>query len=667
MSADDVRRESEHATPEPAAGGRLAPLTPDARPTGGISRWQMVGGMLLLTFAAYLPALKGEFVISDDYVVSSNAHLTAPDGLRRIWFSTESEQYQPLVYTSYWLERRIWGLTPAGYHLVNIVLHAANALLLWFLLGRIGVRGAAVAAVLFAIHPVNVESVAWIYERKNVLSGLFYFLTFAALFRFEEHRRWHWYAVALLLFAAALLSKASTVVLPAVLLLYWWWSRTGWRWRNVAASIPFFVLAGLMAGLTIWYEHQQTGATGTEYAAGFAERFARAGWIVAFYLGKFFVPYHLMFFYPRWSVDPSAVLSYLPHAVLAVILILLIVKRRTWGRPVLFGLGTYLIALFPVLGFFDIFYQRFSFVADHFQYLAVAGLIPLCVHGVFCGLDRLGRAGTDPVTGKARLGARELAVLVVAICWFLTWQQAKVYANTQTLCEHTLKCDDDSWVAHQKLAEYLYLRGRAKGDPEQLQDALHHFEQALVGLREEQKLRPRQTLIREEGIVLQGLGLTLNSLGRPEEAEDYLRQAVAAVPDVPRIRIALASVLEQLHRPDEALAEYEEAERRSPDDRLARISCGQALVRNGQIEEGLQLLQKEVELHPNEAYDHVALGSALCYAGRWDEGIQHLEKAVQLNPADRRLPAFLEAAQRQRLSGIPAAPGAEPRQPPLER
>ncbi len=608
------------------------------------SRLRLAGGLAVLVLAAYMPALRGGFVISDDSVLARNPRLTAPDGLWRIWFSTESEQYQPLVQTSYWLEHRIWGLRPWGYHLVNVMLHVANALLVWSLLRKIGVKGAAVAAALFALHPVNVESVAWIYERKNVLSGLFYFLTFAALFRFDEDHGWRWYGIALLLFVAALLSKASTVVLPAVLLLYWWWGRTSWRWRKLAASIPFFVLAGSMAALTVWYEKQHTGAIGVEYSAGFAERFARAGGFVAFYLGKFFVPHNLMFFYPRWSVDPSAVCSYLPHVVMVVALIVLVSQRRTWGRPVLFGLGSYLIALFPVLGFFDIYYHRFSFVADHFQYLALVGLIALCVHGVACGLERWGSIGVGPVTNKARLGGHLLGIVAIGACWLLSWQQARIYQNTQTLCEDILRRAPDSWVANYKLGEYCVRTSGGRQEP--THRALDHFERAL-------RLNP------DHGPTLAAVGAVLGTLGRNDEALPYLRRAVAADPENPVFHINVGAILERRSDFPGAIAEYEEAVRCGPHLSTARVRLGQALIRAGRREEGIQRLREAADLSPNLGRNQLAVGSALCGAGCFDEGIPYLREAVRLNPNNRRAAAALQAAERQRRfqgDGSPATP-----------
>lgn len=431
------------------------------------------------------------------------------------------------------------------------MLHAANALLVWLLLSKIVVRGAALAALLFAVHPVNVESVAWIYERKNVLSGLFFLLTFLALFRFDEKRSWRWYAVAVVLFAAALLAKASTVVLPAVLLLYWWWRCALWNRRNVAAAIPLLILAAVMSAVTIWYEPQYAAATGVEHLAGLWERFARAGWIITFYAGKSLVPYNLMFFYPRWSVDPSALVSYLPHAVIAVVLMVLFVRRGTWGRAMLFGVGSYLIALFPVLGFFDIFYHQHSFVADHFQYLALIAMIALCVHVASFGLDRIRLPGIRTAAGRTSYGRLTIAVLVVAACWVLTWQRVHVFHNTRTLCEDTIRRNPDCWIAHAKLGSFI-LRGKITSR-EQLELALHHFEEAL-------KLNPT------DAKIFHNMGLALQMLGRPVKGLDCFRKAVAVEPDSPYHQAWLGKALLQSGRFDEGIRHLQEAVRLSPED-----------------------------------------------------------------------------------------------------
>ncbi len=544
MCEGDPQAQQEHSTPELDSNGS------SPRPLGS-TLWT-IGAIVLLVFAGYLPALNADFAITDDRAVVRNPRLTAPDGLRRIWFSTESEQYQPLTYTSFWLERRVWGLRAEGYHLVNIVLHAANAVLVWLLLSKIGVRGAALAALLFALHPVNVESVAWIYERKNVLSGLFVLLTFLALFRFDEKRRWRWYGIALALFAAALLTKASTVVAPAVLLLYWWWRRTLWNRTNIAAAIPLLVLAAIMSVVTIWYEPQYVAATGVEDPAGLWERFARAGWIIAFYAGKALVPHNLMFFYPRWSVDSSAWLSYVPHAVIAGVLIVLFVRRGTWGRGMLFGVGSYLIALFPVLGFFDIFYHQHSFVADHFQYLALIALIALCVHVVSFGLDRIRLPWIGAAASRMSYGGRTIAVLVVAVCWILSWQRVHVFHNTRTICADTIRRSPDCWIAHAKLGAFI-LRSKIT-NKQQLKLALHHFEEAG-------KLNPT------DAKIFHNMGLALQMLGRPAKGLDCFGKAVAVEPDSPYHQAWLGKALLQSGRYEEGFRHLREAVRLSPEDR----------------------------------------------------------------------------------------------------
>ncbi len=639
MPADDPKVKNHHPAPE----------LPIAEGAGDARTWRLpiLGGILLVlaVFTAYLPALRGDFVAADNRAVVRNPRLASAAGLRRIWLAAEEDQYQPLTYTTYWLERRIWGTAPSGYHLVNIVLHATNCVLVWLLLRKIGVRGALLAATLFALHPVNAESVAWIYERKTVLSGLFYFLSFAALFCFEARGRWWWYGIALLLFAAALLAKSSAVVLPVILLLYWWWRPQSWRWRNVTLTVPFFILAGSMAVLTVWYERHHTGASGAEFAAGFAERLARAGWIVAFYLGKFFAPYNLAFYYPRWSVDPSRVLSYVPHAVLAIVLIWLWAKRRTWGRPVLFALGSYLVTLLPILGFFDIYFHKISFVADHFQYLALVPLTALCVHGVTCGLDRLSLNRTDLVRSRVKFGARGLGVLVVATCWFLSWQRTHVFQNMETLCDSTLRRHPDSWVAHVKLGEYLILEKR--DDRKQLQLALSHLKRAL-------ELKP------EHANIHLGIGNTLWLLQKNQEALDYLRHAVAANPHSVKLRTGLAAMLEQCHDLSGAIAEYEEAVRYGPKSAATRRKLGQALIRSGRIEMGIARLQEAVGLRPDVPVSHIILGTALCEAGRFDEGIAHLREAVRLNPSYPFAVATLKKMERQRRSSPAALPGPTP-------
>ncbi len=597
-----------------ATTGRHQP-PPAPHPVTG---W-MALGIPLVVLLAYIPSLSGGFVLTDEVVLLRNPLMQADGGLHDIWLSARSDQYQPLVYTSFWIEHRLWGDWATGYRLVNVLLHAANALLVWRLLRRVGVPAAAVAALLFGLHPVNVESVAWIYERKNVLSGLFYLLTFAALLRFDDGGRWTWYAVALPLFVAALLSKASTVVLPAILLLYWWWRGEPLGRRRVLAVVPVLLLAAGMAVLTVWYEQQHTGAKGAVYAVGALERFARAGWIATFFLSKALLPVRLMFFYPQIEVDPAAWQSYLPHAGLLAAILIGVVKRRSWGRPLLFGLGAYLIALFPMLGFFDIYYHRFSLVADHFQYLALIGLIALIVGAVAHGLSKFaGWKGPDAL-GGLNTRARELALLAVLLAAFLTWQRARVFRDTESVCLDTLRHDHDCWIAHFKLGEHLLVSiqaARQKPTRESVEQLVHHLQEA-------RRLRPNDIK------TLQNLGTVMSLLGEHDQAVTYLRRAIDL----------------------------------DPDNRALHTNLGVSLEAQGRMADAIVAYRRAVECDPESARAHLELGRALVRDNHVEEGLAHLREAVRLDPGNRRAAEMLDRVVRRvpKAGGPPAnGPGSDP-------
>jgi tetratricopeptide (TPR) repeat protein len=319
------------------------------------------------------------------------------------------------------------------------------------------------------------------------------------------------------------------------------------------------------------------------------------------------------------------------------VLIVLLVRRRTWGRPVLFGLGAYLIALLPVLGFFNIYYHHISFVADHFQYLPLVGLSALCVHIAAWGLHRLG-----PIS-RARLTSLVLGVLLVTGCWFLSWQRAHVYRDMRTLCEDTLRRNPTSWSAHLRLGECLIEQERATRM--QVADALGHFRRAL-------ELRP------EHGPTLEAIGGALMRLGRPRDALAHLRRAVAAEPDNPAFHINLGSALEASRDLAGAIVEYKEAVRCGPGSFIPRIRLGRALFRTGQTEQGLEYLREAVDMRPDLAATHIALGTGLCAAGQFDDGIAHLREARRLDPDDRAAANALANAQRRRRM-----PSSQPSRP----
>ncbi|HOW90395.1 MAG TPA: hypothetical protein PL037_08930, partial [Elusimicrobiales bacterium] len=352
--------------------------------------------LILMTVLAYLPAIRhGGFIWDDEDNVTGNSLLRSASGLRDIWTKVgENEggtiQYYPLTYTSFWLEHRLWCLWPSGYHLNNVLLHGLNAVLLWIILLRLRVPGALLAAAVFALHPVNVESVAWITERKNVLSGLFYFLSLLSFIRFfgladspEEKPSSRLaggrssYYLGLALFACALASKTATVTLPAAILLLIWWRTGRLGWKNVSLTAPLFLLAFLSGLVTLYVEKYPGGAMGGEWDLSAVEHILLAGRIVWFYAGKLLWPQPLMLIYPRWEISQAAWAQYLfPLSLAAVTALLWLVRKRT-GRGPLAAVSFFIVTLAPLLGFVDVQYMRLSYVADHFQYLAGLGPIVL--------------------------------------------------------------------------------------------------------------------------------------------------------------------------------------------------------------------------------------------------------------------------------------------------
>jgi protein O-mannosyl-transferase len=344
--------------------------------------------ILLMTCAAYWPALSGGFLWDDDAHVPK-LELQSTEGLHRIWFEFRTTpQYYPLLYTSFWVQHRLWGDNPTGYHIVNLLLHLGVVLSSYVLLRKLNVPGALLAAAIFAIHPVNVESVAWISEQKNTLSFLLCLGALIAYLNFDSKREWFPYALSFALFLCSLLSKTVTATLPAVILVLFWWKRGTLSWRrDVLPLIPFFALGIGFGLLSAYAEHQWTGANGESYDLSWLQRGLLAGRVICFYVGKLVWPVHLVFSYPRWTIDPSNWAHWIyPAAVVLLFLGLWAIRQRS--RAPLAAFLLYAGTLFPALGFLNVFPFVYSYVADHFQYQPSLSLISLGAAGITSAFDK---------------------------------------------------------------------------------------------------------------------------------------------------------------------------------------------------------------------------------------------------------------------------------------
>lgn len=545
------------------------------------------GLVVLAAVVAYSPALNGGFIWDDSIFITENPLLRSWNGLAQTWFRPGvAPQYYPVTHTVFWLEWNLWGMNPAGYHVVNLCLHLLNAGLLWALLRRWKVPGAGGAAALFALHPVHVESVAWISELKNVLSTFFFLAAAWCYWTYRERGkradRWKPYAAALALFAAALGSKTVTCVWPvAMLIVVWWKDGRGWL-AALRPLAPFFALGLIDGVLTAGLERDKVGAQGPEWEFSLWQRLGIAGRSLWFYLGKLAWPEPLVFIYPRWRLDPA-------HGVAALLLYVagalkLLQRQKKWGRAPFAAVLFFTVALAPALGFVNFYPMRFSFVADHFQYLASMGIIALFGAGVARVLSR----------------QRALAgfVLVAAVFTAFSARHAMSFRGPRDIWADTAGKNPDAWIAHNNLGFTILA-----DEPE---TALSHFQRAL-------KLRPDYVE------ASYNLGIALLRLDRLPEAEAQFKDLIRLQPGFSSAHVNLGNVLYRRDRLRAAEAAYREALRLRPDLPEAEVGLGNVLSRTGRIEEALAHFEQAAGLAPDSSEIRYNMGLCLMRLGRLDE------------------------------------------------
>jgi Flp pilus assembly protein TadD len=595
---------------------------------------QIVVGFLLLSalvLAVYRPVIPGEFLVDDwRLVASQNPLVTGELTARNLWFQTDFT----LSSLALWLEYLAFGQHPGGYHLVNLLLHATSGLLVWRLLAKLRVPGAWLAAVLFALHPVCVNSVARIAEIKNTLSLPLFLLSLLAYLHYETltlargeqireaQRRSRrlaggWYLLALVAFVGALLSKTSTVMLPVVLLAFAAWRRGRIVWRDWLPVAPFFALAVPFGLMSIWFQkHQALVSVGEVLPPqSLVERLAMAGHVFTFYLGKALLPLELNFVYPRWKLDPSSLSAYWPHVALLAGGLVCWRFRRTWGRPVLFALGCFAITLFPVLGLFDSQFLTVWQVSDHLQYLPLIAPLGLLAAGFVI------LAGKD----FSRIGA---AALVSAVA-VLAFQHASVFASEEKLMRDTLARNPAAVRAHNDLGVILAKRNDVPG-------AIREFEAAL-------QLQPGNA----DAYV--NLGQALVVAGKPAEAEAQYQAALLLRPFESGTHKKLAELLRRERRRGEAIFHYRMALIFKPDAQ-AHMGLAALCYQIGQPQQAIAHYHHALRLEPNnvEALNNLAWVLATCGDGRMHnatEAVRHAEKACALTSYKQaRLTGTLAAA-----------------------
>jgi tetratricopeptide (TPR) repeat protein len=633
--------------------------------------------LIAFVFVAYAQVFRADFVWDDESHLTRNPCVIGPLGLKEIW-TTAQAVYYPLVLTTFWTLHKFVGLNPFPYHLLNVFLHAASAVLLWRILQLLEIRGAWLGAALWALHPVMVQSVAWVTELKNTQSCLFYLLSILCFLKCQIRREGAAafssklegsragrslgaFVLSLVFFILATLSKPSVVMLPFVIALCIWWMRGKIRWRDALTLTPFALISALASGWTIWEQRFHARAVGPDWAQTFPERMIIAGKAIWFYLGKLVWPDPLIFIYPRWDLDSSKVLAYLPLLAAFAGLVALWFMPTKWSRALLFAAAYYVVSLFPVLGFFTVFFFRYSFVSDHFQYLASMGPLALAgagiatVAGRVCetplelasDTDALQNLSNNFAVSRAKVG------LSVALCGillislgFLTWRQTAEYHNLLSLYTETLQQNPSCWMAHYNLgivlsekgkadqaidhykravdlrpdyAEAHYNLGRLLVEQGQFDEAIAHYEKAAA-------INPA------DAEAQNNLGVTLFGIGRVDDATAHYQKALEIEPDYAEASCNLASALIAKGDFDGAIARYTACLAAIPDQEEARYNLASALLRKGRIDEAIIQYQKVLEVHPDSADAHANLGNAWLAKRRVRDAMTEFSKALQIAP-----------------------------------
>jgi protein O-mannosyl-transferase len=596
--------------------------------------------IVLMAIFIYLPSINGGFVLDDNLLLTENHLIRTPDGLYRFWCTAEAQDYWPVINSTFWIEERLWEMNPTGYHVTNLILHILEALLIWIILRKLSIPGAFLAAMIFTVHPVNVESVAWIASRKNTMAMLFFLLSILWYLKgmrwalYDEQRagenrpgeqqgagvqgaghfsdpagigQWatcggKWYWLSLASFVLAMLSKGSAAVLPALLLGILWWLRSLTK-QDLLRIAPFFVIAVSLTLVNIWF---QTHGKDIEYRnAGFAERLLGAGGVVWFYLYKALLPFDLAFIYPTWRIEPGNPLWWLPLLSAIIVTAVLWLNRKGWSRPFLFAWGFFCASLVPVLGFTDVGFMKYSLVADHYQHIAIIGVIALVGAGWSIWHKRELSGGLHGLTTAA-------AVVVVGTLAFLTLRQNGLYRDAISLYAATLQKNPGCSVAHYNLGLALF-------DADRLHEAIEHYRQAL-------DLKPNYVEAHNN------LGLALVHSGRLQEAIEQFEQALSLNPDYADAHSNLGVALVQMGRHVDAIEHFERALRLKPDYAEARNNLGMAMANTGRLHEAIENYQQALRLNPDYADAHNNLGAVLLQTGRYEEAIEQFKQALANKP-----------------------------------
>jgi Flp pilus assembly protein TadD len=558
--------------------------------------------ILILGIFIYEPSLNGDWLWDDRDLIADNRLVHDPDGLWKIWLQPSVMfDFLPLKISVEWIEWRLFGEDTLGYHLVSLGLHLTSVFLLWRLFFKLGLHYAWLGALIFLVHPVQVESVAWIAELKNTLSLPFFLLAMIAWVDYDARGKAGDYALALGMFLLAMLSKPTMVMFPFVILLYAWWRRGRVGGRDLLASAPFFAISLGIGAATVWFLGNTAGEQHV-ILGGPLSRLACAGLSLAFYFSKCVLPVDLMTIYPLWKVDPPRPLQFLPWPLLIGVLWILWTKRTTWGRHALFGSGFFVLNLVPFIGLNAGSYMNYSWVMDHMLDIPMIGLIAIAIAAASHVASQL-----DPL--PRRIGVTIIAALLALMTW-TSHGYAALYTSLEALWSHNIALNPEAALPHNDLGVAFARKGK--------------IAEALVQFRIAAALDARYVDAHHN------LAVTLLQTGRAAEA----------------------------------LPELQSLQRLEPNNAECYYNLGTALAELGHDVEAIPEFQYTLFLAPGylDAYNNLAV--SLAHANRLNEAIAAAQAGLKIAPENAALQNTLAALlQMQKRPEPSAVKVPEPKKP----
>lgn len=546
--------------------------------------------LVLAGLCIYSPTYHGDWLWDDDVVLTTNPDVLSGtlSGLLKLWVNPDGIDYFPLSYSLFWLQALAFGPQSTGYHITSILLHISSGLLLWTLLATLKIPGAWVTALAFTIHPVCVESVAWVAETKNTLSLALFLASCIFWVKQDDEspgpKRERIYLLSITFFLLAMFAKTSVVAMPVLTLLYAWWKRGVVTMQDAIRAAPMFLISIVLGIVTIQYQWGRAiGAEGVP-VGGFDSRLAVAGMAILFYLATILWPVHLLPIYPRWEVDPPKAWQLLPLILIGGASVWMWKNRHTrWGRDAILAFGFFLLMIAPVLGLVDIAYMRITWVADHFLYLPMIGPLASIVAVATTWLEK--RNERERIVFSALAAGIMLFLAANAFFYAINW------TDEDRLWEHTLASNNDAWQAHNRLG----VRKLNQGD---LDGAYYHF-------RNSTRIRP------DLGETKNNLGVVLLKMGRIDEALKAYQDAADNWPQNLGIRYNLADTYLQAGRLDEARAGFEELLEAEPSNPVFLYKFALTLLKLGEPEKAVEAFRRVLEIDPTFKDARESLEAAL--------------------------------------------------------